>query len=137
MSDADSTNLELVRTIFTQWGRGDYSSAAWADPQIEYVWADGPSPGSWTGHAAMAESWGNWLRAWDDFVARADDYRVLDGDRILVLNSFGGRGRTSGVGVGELMTQGASVWTIDGGRVRRLVLYWNRDRALADLGLEE
>ena len=132
-----SANLELVRSIFAAWERGDYSSADWADPGIEYIWADGPSPGSWTGRRAMAQSWGDWLRAWEEFLAKADDYRVIDGNRILVLNSFGGRGKTSGVGVGQLMTQGASVWTLHAGRVTRLVLYWNRGRALGELGLEE
>ncbi len=85
----------------------------------------------------MAKGWGDWLRAWADFRARANEYRALGQGRVLVLNSFGGRGKTSGVGVGELMAKGASVFYIAGGRVTRLELYWDRDRALADLGLEQ
>jgi ketosteroid isomerase-like protein len=130
-----STNVELVRSIFADWGRGDYRSADWADPDIEYVFADGPSPGSWEGFAEMAEAWREWLRAWDGFRAEADDYQVLDDERVLALNSFGGRGKTSGVGVGPLMTKGASVFHIRNGKVTKLVLYWDRARALADLDL--
>src|SRR5438067_1764773 len=40
-----------VQSIYTAWERGDYSSAAWAHPEIETVMADGPTPGIWTGVA--------------------------------------------------------------------------------------
>jgi hypothetical protein len=85
----------------------------------------------------MADSWRAWLGAWGDFRAKADGYRALDDEHVLVLNSFEGHGKTSGVGVANLMTKGASHWTLSDGKVTRLVLYWDRDRALTELGLEE
>jgi hypothetical protein len=43
--------------------RGDYGSAEWAHPEIEYVWADGLSAGSQTGLAGMAKAFRDWLNA--------------------------------------------------------------------------
>jgi ketosteroid isomerase-like protein len=130
-----SANVELVRSIYAAWESGDYSSAEWADPQIEFVVAAGPSPGSWTGRAGMAEGYRDWLSAWEDFRASAEDYRELDDDRVLVLNYFTGRGKTSGLEVGGTRSKGASLFHVRDGQVTRVVLYGDRDRALADLGL--
>jgi hypothetical protein len=47
-----------------------------------------------------------------------------------------GRGKTSGLDVGQTGGGGASLFEIRDGRVIKLVSYWDRAYALADLGLE-
>jgi len=130
-----SANLDIVRSIYAAWERGDYGSADWADPEIDYVFADGPTPGTWTGLAGMAEVWRDWLSAWEDLNVEADEYRELDDERVLVLSRYSGRGKTSGLELGQMGAKGATLFHIRDGKVTRFVGYWDRDRAFADLGL--
>jgi ketosteroid isomerase-like protein len=133
-----SENLELVRSIYAAWERGDFfSSPEWAHPEIEYVIPDGPDPGSWKGVAALVEGAREWLGAWEDFRIEVDEYRELDDERILVLIHSSGRGKTSGVDLGQVGTLAAELFTIRDRTVTSIVPYWDRDRALADLGLKE
>jgi ketosteroid isomerase-like protein len=130
-------NVELVRSAIASWERGDYSSAGWADPEIEAVIADGPSPGTWTGLAGMAEGWGEFLGAWEGFRHEVDEYRALDGERVLVLVRWSGRGRTSGLDLGAMQAKGAVLFHVHAGKVTRIVAYLDRERAFAGLALEE
>jgi ketosteroid isomerase-like protein len=130
-------NVETVRSIYTAWERGDYTSAEWAHPEIELVIADGPTPGSWTGVPAMLGVWRETLSVFEELRPEADEYRALDAERVLVLMRFRGRGRTSGLEVGQMQTKGANVFHVRRGKVTRLVLYWDRGRAFADVGLSE
>jgi ketosteroid isomerase-like protein len=130
-------NVEIVRSIVAAWERGDFSSAEWAHPGIGFVNADGPTPGSWTGVAAMAEAWREGLRAFEELRVEADECRALDDERVLVLMHFSGRGKASGLELGDIQMKGANLFHVRGGKVTRLVTYWDRERAFADLGLGE
>jgi ketosteroid isomerase-like protein len=125
-----------VQAVSSAWERGEYSSTEWADPDIEFVVADGPSPGGWTGLAGMAEGWRAWLSAWEDFRQEVEDYRELDGERVLVLFRGSGHGKTSGLELEQMGAKGAGLFHVRGGKVIRFVAYLDRKPALADLGLE-
>src|SRR2546427_7456351 len=104
-----STTVALVGSIYADWERGDWSSADWAHPDIEFVATEGPSPGSWTGVPAMAKAWRETLSAFTDFRAEAEEYRELEGERVLVLHNWSGRGRTSALSVGQMRAESATV----------------------------
>jgi len=131
-------NLDLVRSISAAHERGDFSSADWADPEIEYAIVGGPDSGVWKGRAAMAKAWGEVLAAYADNTIVIEEIRQIDDERVLVLCAFTGRGKASGIGASEgIRMDGATLWQIHNGKVVRHVVYFDRDRALADLGLEE
>ncbi len=128
-------NLDLVRSIFAAWERADFSSTEWAGPDIEFVLADGPEPRTTEGLSAMAAGWREFLGAWIGYTVQADEYRDLGDDRVLVLLHAGGRGKTSGVELGQTSEKGANLFHITSGKVTRLVVYFDHRRALTDLGL--
>lgn len=135
MSDMASSNLDLARSLYSAWERGDWSSADWADPEIEFVAADGPSRSRSRGIAALGEGWRDFLSEWEDWRVEAEEYREVDANRVLVFIRLRGRGKTSGLEVEELGGRAANLLDIRDGKVTRLALYWDRERALADAGL--
>jgi|ERR1700730_1756678 len=132
-----SANLDLVRSIFAPWERGDYSSAEWAHPEIECVSVDGPEPGTWTGLEGMAVAIRTFLSAWQDAHQDLEELREIDGERILALYRWTARGKASGLETGQIHATAANLFHIHGGKVTTLVVYLDRERALADLGLKE
>jgi hypothetical protein len=132
-----SENLELVQSIIAEWEHGDFRSVEWAHPQIEYSIADEPGSQVSRGIAAMGRTWGEFLAAWEDYRVEALDYRELDRERVLVAHMAQGRGKTSGLDIAAAGggSGSANLFHVSGGKVTRLVSYFNRDRALADAGL--
>jgi ketosteroid isomerase-like protein len=132
-----SANVELIRSLYADWERGDYRSSEWADPEIEWTMADGPDPGTWRGVAGMAEGFRSSMGVWTDVRADVQEYRELDDERVLVLEARRARGRASGLELEKMRAEGAVLFHVRDGKVTRLIFYWDRERALADLGLEQ
>jgi ketosteroid isomerase-like protein len=132
-----SENLDLVRSIYAAWERGDFGSIEWMHPEIEYVFADGPAPGRWTGIDGTVESFRNFLSGFEEVRFMADEYRELDRERVLVLCHGSGRGKTSGLELRQMQTRAVNLFHLRAGKVSKLVVYFDREQALADLGLKE
>jgi ketosteroid isomerase-like protein len=128
-----SANLDLVRAIYTDWERGDFSHGEWADPEIEFVFIDGPEPGTAKGLVALAERTRDFLSPWQEARAEADRFTEVDGERVLVLVRRAARGKSSGV---EVVEAAAELFEVRDAKVVKLVFYWDRERAFADLGVE-
>jgi ketosteroid isomerase-like protein len=132
-----AANLDFIKSIYTAWEMGDFSTADWADPEICFEMVGGLTPGIWNGVAEMTEVWAGMLRAWEGLRAVPEEFRELDGDRVLVYLRNEGRGKGSGIELHGISAKSANVFTVRGGKVTRLILYWDRARAIADLGLGE
>jgi ketosteroid isomerase-like protein len=129
-----SPNLDLVRSIYADWARGDWSSAEWADPEIEFVMEGEvfPDPGVHRGVEAMGRAWYRWLEAWED--VHGSEPELIDrGDRVVALYTIHARGRSSGV---ELEAVVANVFTLRAGKVVRLSLL-SREQALKEAGIDQ
>jgi ketosteroid isomerase-like protein len=130
-----SPKLELVRSIVADWERGDFGSVGWAAAEIEFVIADGPEPVGLRGLRATLEYWRKLPSSWKGYRLVGDGYRELDEERVLVI--VHAKGRRDGAELARHGAGGAVVFTVRAGRVTRLVAYFDRDRAFADLGLGE
>jgi ketosteroid isomerase-like protein len=128
-------NVEAVRDAATAFASGDLDRAAEVlAPEVELIPpAEDPDVKDVYRGAEGAREWlDNWLEAWEDFEFRLDD--VIDaGDRVVVIFSQRGRGKTSGV---EISNQLAAVATLSGGKVVRGALYLDIDEALGIAGVK-
>jgi hypothetical protein len=130
-----SGNLDLVRSIYADWERGNFSLAEWADPEIEYTNDDLAVflRRSWKGLAAIAEEARSGIEIFADLGIQAEEYRKLDDRRVFVLDRASRPLKHGRVVDGSASAQ---LSEINDGKVTQLVNYWDRDRALADLGLK-
>jgi hypothetical protein len=129
-------NVELVRSIYAEWERGDFSSSGWAHPTIEHADADGPLGGATGELSDIGQGVREFLAEWEDFRLVADRFHEVDAERVLALDHRVGRSRASGLELGAVRTEGARLFQIREGKVMKIVVYFDRRRALADLGLE-
>ena len=83
-----------------------------------------PSPrrtSEWSHSAIPSAAWTDFLGAWEDVRIEVQEYRELDGERVLVPFIRRARGAASGVELDG--TLGASLFHVRDGRVTRLVVY--------------
>jgi uncharacterized protein len=123
------SNVDLIRPIYEEWGRGNWRPRFDVyHPKMEWGWSD-----EFPGLAGVYEDHEDpnprlvaWLNGWENWRAEADEFLEF-GDHVVVLATYHGRGRGSGV---EISQEGAHVFELRDGKVVRLEIFATRARAL-------
>jgi ketosteroid isomerase-like protein len=111
-----SENLDLVRSIYADWERGNYESAEWAHPEVEYVNPSGAiEPGTRHGLAAFSRAIESVFDGWETWQMELEQVEAF-GDQVAVVVRYRARGRGSGVEVGG---RESALWTVHDGKVVR------------------
>jgi ketosteroid isomerase-like protein len=125
-------NVELIRSIYSAWERGDFSSVEWADPEIEFT-IPGPDLKVHRGLEALSDAWGEWLREFDEFSILGREFYDA-GDRVVVDQLFRGTGKRSRIPIADIPA--GAVLTVLDGKVTRFEGYITLEEALASAGLD-
>ena len=123
------SNADLIRPIYEEWGRGNWRPRFEVyHPHMEWGWSDEfPGlDGVYEDHEHPNPRLLTWLREWEHWRAEPDDYLEI-GDYVVVLASYYGRGRGSGV---EIHQRGAHVFKLREGRVVRLEIFATQAKAM-------
>jgi uncharacterized protein len=125
MSQAD---VDLVRSIYDRFRSGDADGAlALYDPEVEiHDRPEIPDPRVYRGHEGVLASLGASRSAFAGFDVVPEEF-VDAGDRVVVVFRFLGTGRESGVPIEERLCH---AWTVRDGRVTRMEVHSDLDRAL-------
>ena len=124
-----SQKADLLRPIYEEWGRGNWRPVFDVyDPEMEWGWSSefpdlgGVQRDSRDPNPRLRA----WLSGWEEWRAEAEEYVEL-GDYVIVLTSYHGRGKGSGV---EIHQEGAHVFRLRGAKVVRLEIFAARAKAI-------
>ena len=133
-------NVEIVGRVYEAVARGDTAAVIAAyDPEVEWEFSGSPFRNTlkqvlYRGHDGIR----SFIRerydeAWENIEDHLDE--LIDaGDQVISVVTSQGRGLASGA---EVRRTHAGVWTIQDGKISRVVWVGSRDEALEAAGLEE
>jgi len=125
-------NVEIVRELWEAYSRGDIDRViALSDPYVVLVTLE---EGPLYGPDAVRANYARWMEAWREEPETTVEEVIGNGDHVVVIACFRGRGRGSGVRVAERLYE---VYTLRNGRVLRVDEFSDRDQALEAAGLRE
>jgi ketosteroid isomerase-like protein len=127
MEGSDETDLEKVKAIYEEWARGDYSGHADVfHPEMKAETFGMGEPIRSETYDEFIATMREWLSTWErPFKIEAEEL-IQEGERILALIRWRGRGKGSGVAVDD---RGAHLWTFRDGKVVRYETFRDPDEA--------
>jgi len=124
--------VEVVRKLWEAYSRGDIDGViALSDPYVVLVTLE---EGPLYGPEAVRANYARWMEAWREEPETIVEEVIGNGDHVVVIACFRGRGRGSGVRVAERLYE---VYTLRNARVLRVDEFSDRDQALEAAGLRE
>lgn len=125
-------NVDLVRDAYRVFDADLDALMLYLDPAIEWVSPhDAIEPGARHGHAGVRNAFAATAMAWEHARHAVEDIGDSD-DKVLVTVTFRGHGRRSGM---EAERTEFHVWTVSDHSVTRFEWYYQREEALAAVGL--
>jgi len=127
---------DIVRSIYSKWQRGNFADVRFFDPEVvfESVMPDSSERVVAHGPEGVEAFMREFLSQWRDYRVSGRDFRQVGTKTVLVEGHQAGTGRRSGVAVESPMF---SVWTFRNGKVVRLIMEFDRSKALKAAGLRE
>jgi len=127
-------NVEVVRNAFMEFERGNFWLPELFDPNVRIAGMRHAAGESEVGGlGSMSTAMKDWFESWEQSTLAAE--QVLDaGDQVVVIATWRGRGKASGVMTEQRPGQ---VWTLRDGKVTRAVAYTDPAEALQAAGLSE
>ena len=131
----NQTNIKVLEPVYEQFSKGNFrpvTDAYGAD--LEWGWSEEfpDIAGVERGAEGQSDKLLAWLSTWEHWRVEVEEYRT-NGDFVVVLTRYIGRGKGSGV---DVDTPGAHLWTVRDGRAVRMVVVSDRERALEAAGLQ-
>ena len=132
---SQASTEDLIRGAYESLNRekGGSTEELWhADGEFINARED-PDHATHRGVGAIRAQVEAWFDAFPDLRVEPMEIRA-NGDRAFVWSRLSGHGADSGIAMDMEL---AEVWTLEGGRIRRIEAYFDRAEALAAVGLSE
>ena len=135
-------NVEIVRRVFAAVARGDTEAVlSLYDPDVEWdgsrhAWATvmGDTQAGWRGHEGLRKWSREYYAMWEALDDEVEEL-IEAGDRVVSVVTTRARGRASGIEVE--WKHNAGVWTVQEGKIVRVVWFPTCAEALEAAGLQE